>query len=285
MSTTFPENMIDEINSLDETNLREEYLRLHKLNQEIFQGFSYAATIQNGLLPQQRHFDRLVKEYFVLYEPQNIISGDFYWIAEKNDCVIFAVADCTGHGLAGAMLSVLAISYLNYVILGKNFSSLGNMLEEIDKKWIETFNMFSEKSKEDNDWMEISLCSFNRATRELKFAGARGKITIINQEGITHLRGNHYPIGGWQIEKNRSYHETEMILPENSMVYLSSDGFKDQIGGVGNKTMKEKKMQEFLAELFYLPANVQKSFLNMAFREWKGKNTQTDDVCVLGVRL
>jgi serine phosphatase RsbU (regulator of sigma subunit) len=285
MSTTFPDNMIDEINSLDEVNLREEYLRLHKLNQEIFQGFSYAATIQNGLLPQQRHFDRLVEEYFVLYEPQNIISGDFYWIAEKNDCVIFAVADCTGHGLAGAMLSVLAISYLNYVILGKNFTSLGSMLEEIDKKWIETFNMFSEKNKEDNDWMEISLCSFNRKTRELKFAGARGKITIINKDGANILKGDHYPIGGWQIEKNRTFNEKEMILPENSMVYLSSDGFKDQIGGVGNKTMKEKKMHEFLSELYYLPAKVQKSFLNMAFKEWKGKNTQTDDVCVLGVRL
>ncbi len=284
MYTTFPETMIEEINSLDETNLRKEYLKLHEINKEIFDGFSYAATIQNGLLPQQRHFDRLFSEYFVLYQPQNIISGDFYWIAEKNDCVIFAVADCTGHGLAGAMLSVLAISYLNYVVLGKNFNSLGEMLWEIDKKWIETFNMFGDKSR-DNDWMEISLCSFNRSTRELKFAGARGKITVINKGGITNLKGDQYPVGGWQIEKNRVYHDHEMILPEDSMVYLTSDGFKDQIGGNANKTLKEKRMQEFFSELFYLPTNVQKSFLSVAFNEWKGKNIQTDDVCILGVRL
>jgi len=182
------------------------------------------------------------------------------------------------------MLSVLAISFLNYVVFAKNMNSLGEMLGEIDKKWIETFNMFGDKSR-DNDWMEISLCSFNRSTRELEFAGARGKMTIISAEEIISFKGDQYPIGGWQIEKNRIYHGQKIILPENSMVYLSSDGFKDQIGGEGNKTLKEKKLREFLNELYDLPTHVQKSFLTLVFNEWKGKNIQTDDVCMLGVRL
>jgi serine phosphatase RsbU (regulator of sigma subunit) len=275
---------MEERDSPEVKNLRKDYLKLQKSHKEIFDGFSYAATIQNGLLPQQRHFERLFREYFVLYQPQNMISGDFYWIAEKNDCVIFAVADCTGHGIAGAMLSVLAISYLNYVVLGKNHESLSDILGEIDKKWIETFNMYGDKTK-DNDWMEISLCSFNPQTRELKHAGARGKITIVNESGSKILKGNHYPIGGWQIEKNRVYHENSVTLPEKSMVYLSSDGFKDQIGGKSNRTMKDKAMQGFLSELYYLPTEVQKSFLSMTFNEWKGENAQTDDVCLLGVRL
>ncbi len=236
------------------------------------------------MLPQQRHFDRFFEDYFVLYQPQNIISGDFYWIAEKDDNIIFAVADCTGHGVAGAMLSVLGISYLNYVVLGKNHLSLGDILEEVDMKWMETFNRYSEKGK-DNDWMEISIGSFNPKTRKLKFAGARSKITIINEQEIQVIKGNSYPIGGWQIADNRTYKETEVRLPENSMVYLSSDGFKDQIGGILNKTMKEKRMKEFLADVSYLPANIQKSFLCMAFNEWKGDNNQTDDVCLLGLKL
>lgn len=214
--TLFPEQVIDEIESLEVTKLRAAYLKLQKSNKEIFEGFSYAATIQNGLLPQQRHFDRLFSEYFVLYQPQHMISGDFYWIAEKNDCVIFAVADCTGHGIAGAMLSVLAISYLNYVVLGKNHDSLGEILAEVDRKWLETFNIYADKTR-DNDWMEISLCSFNPKTRVLKCAGAKGKITIINEEGTQILKGDPYPIGGWQIEKNRIYNEREIILPEKSM--------------------------------------------------------------------
>ena len=284
MANFFSNSPAREIKNFDNKELLEEYNKLRQINSEIFDGFSYAATIQNGLLPQQRHFERLFEEYFILFQPQNIISGDLYWIAEKNDCVYFSVADCTGHGIAGAMLSVLAISYLNYVVLGKDFSSLGNMLGEIDKKWIETFNIYADKNR-DNDWMEISLCSFNKKTRQLKCSGAGGKVIVINESGTTLIKGNPYPIGGWQIEKNRDFHENGIILPLNSMVYLSSDGFKDQIGGEKNKTMKEKKMIEFLSELFYLPPNIQKSLLTLSFNEWKGNNFQTDDVCVMGVRL
>lgn len=182
------------------------------------------------------------------------------------------------------MLSVLGISFLNYIVYGKKHDSLGSILEELDKKWIETFNMYADKDK-DNNWMELSLCSFNTRTRVLKFSGARSKVIIINDEGEYVLEGERYPIGGWQLEANRNFNETEMVLPPNSMIYLSSDGYKDQLGGPKGKTMKEKRMREYISELYYLPVNVQKAFLNMALNEWKGDNTQTDDVCVLGIRL
>ncbi len=284
MIETLTEKIKRNIKQVDVTELSTEYLKLHEYKEEIYNGFSYAAIIQQGMLPQQRHFERLFQEHFVIYQPQNIVSGDFYWIAEKNDTVLFAVADCTGHGISGAMLSVLGISFLNYVVLGKCHDCLGKMLEEVDKKWIETFNVYSEKGK-DNDWMEISLGSFNPKTRVMKFAGARGKITVINGEGTQVIKGDRYPIGGWQIESNRTYHETEIILPEGSMVYLSSDGFKDQVGGPTNKTMKERQVRKLLNELFHLPADIQKSFLSSAFNEWRGNNNQMDDVCLMGLRL
>ncbi|HTL80089.1 MAG TPA: SpoIIE family protein phosphatase [Bacteroidia bacterium] len=273
------ENLLHEIKEL-----RRENTKLNEINKEIFDGFTYAATIQQGLLPQQRHLDRLFNEYFVIYEPQNIISGDFFWTAKKNDITYFAVADCTGHGISGAMLSVLGISYLNYVVLGKDHSSLGDMLSEVDRKWIETFNIYGDRSR-DNDWMEISICSFDHKKRELKFAGANGKVFIVNETESNIINGDHYPIGGWQIEKDRKYTEHTIAVPEYSMVYLSSDGFKDQLGGMHNKTFKQKRMREFLSDIFYLPPGIQKSFLKVAFNEWKGNNKQTDDVCVLGVRL
>ena len=287
MSETLTEKILNETNLkdiVDLVELKTEYLKLHQSNKEIFDSFRCAAAIQHGMLPQQRHFERLFNEYFVLYQPQNIISGDFYWIGVKDDILYFAVADCTGHGISGAMLSVLGISFLNYVVYGKRYIWLGTILEELDKKWIETFNLYSDKDK-DNNWMEISIGSFNSKTRVLKFAGARGKIVVINDDGEYVMEGDRYPIGGWQIAKERIYNETEMVLPQNSMVYLSSDGYKDQIGGPNEKTLKEKRMREYLSELYYMPANVQKAFLTMALNEWKGDNVQTDDVCVLGIRL
>jgi serine phosphatase RsbU (regulator of sigma subunit) len=284
MQLTLSEEMIERIEAIDVIELRSEYLKLHDVNKDIFNSFSYAATIQQGLLPQQRHFDRLFNEYFVIYKPQSIIGGDFYWITEKDDCVIFAVADCTGHGIAGAMLSVLGIGYLNYVVLGKNHNNLGDILEEVDKKWVETFNKLSETGI-NNDWAEISLGSFNPKTRELKFAGARGKIIIVNDEGTQVIKGDNFPIGGWQIEKDRVFKEHKMILPKDSMIYMTSDGFQHQFGGKKNKKFSGKTMQTFLEDIYDLPATIQKAFLSMTFNEWQGNNLQTDDVCVLGLKF
>ena len=140
MIETLTEKILEETNLIDIIdlmNLKTEYLKLHQSNKEIFDSFRCAAAIQQGMLPQQRHFERLFTEYFVLYHPQHIISGDFYWIGVKEETVFFSVSDCTGHGIGGAMLSVLGISFLNYIVYGKKHDSLGSILEELDKKWID----------------------------------------------------------------------------------------------------------------------------------------------------
>ncbi len=269
---------------MDASELRKKYLQLYGINKDIFDSVNYAATIQQALLPQLRHFERIFNEYFIIYQPKNIIGGDFYWIAQKNDWSVFALADCTGHGVSGAMLSVLGISYLNYIVFGKDYDNLGKILEKIDKKRIEAFHMFTEQEV-NNDWMEISLAAFNNKTRELRFSGARGKIIIVNTQGMHILKGHNYPVGGWQIEKNRIYIEQKIFLPENSMVYLTSDGFQDQFGGSRNKKFTIKKLYQFLANIYSLPVDVQKIFLTTEFSEWKNANKQTDDVCLLGIRL
>ena len=121
---------------------------------------TYAQTIQNGLLPKERHFKKLFKDHFVVYKPQDKIGGDFYWLTTKGDVTYFALADCTGHGVSGAMLSVLGISLLNYVIQ-KNFDKVGDYLTELDKKWIETFNTELLDSPFNNDWLEITIIAYN----------------------------------------------------------------------------------------------------------------------------
>ena len=284
MISNFIDEPIQRVDSIDSSELRKKYLRLYDINKELFNSVSYAATIQQALLPQLRHFERAFEEYFVIYQPQNIIGGDFYWLTRKDDWSIFALADCTGHGVSGAMLSVLGISYLNYIVLGKEWDTLGHVLHKIDKKWIDAFHMFLDQ-RVNNDWMEISLAAFNSKTRELRFTGARGKLIIVNKNGTQILKGHNYPIGGWQIEKNRTYEEQTMVLPENSMVYMTSDGFQHQFGGSENKKMSAKTFLNYLSGIFNLPADIQKTFLVTAFSDWKNNNIQTDDVCVLGVRL
>ncbi len=284
MISKYLDEPMQRVDSIDSSELRNKYLQLYGINKDMFDSVNYAATIQQALLPQMRHFERIFNEYFVIYQPQNIIGGDFYWIAQKNDWSVFALADCTGHGVSGAMLSVLGISYLNYVVFGKDIDNLGRMLEHIDKKWIEAFHMFTEQEV-NNDWMEISLAAFNSKTRELRFAGARGKIIIVNKNGIEIIKGHNYPVGGWQIEKNRIYEEQKIILSKDSMVYMTSDGFQDQFGGKKNKKMTIKKLHEHLNDIYSFPADVQKTVLTSIFNEWKSSNKQTDDVCVLGIRL
>jgi serine phosphatase RsbU (regulator of sigma subunit) len=264
--------------------LHTEYSKLYHTNKELTDNIYYAAFVQQGILPQDRHLKRLFKEYFVIYKPQNIIGGDLYWVCQKNDWQIFAVADCTGHGVSGALLSVLAVSFLNYLVLGKEFTSLGKVLEELDKKWIETFHQGVELGY-NNDWMEIGICAFNSKTRELQYSGAFNDLTYIIEDKIYTLPGNRYPIGGWQLEERRTFTDYTVILPESAMLYLYTDGFKDQFGDLSKKRFSSKRFSNLLKTSSHLISNKQMERIESEFNFWKGTESQTDDVCVMGVRL
>jgi serine phosphatase RsbU (regulator of sigma subunit) len=265
-------------------SLKEEYSKLYSNNKELMEGVYYAASVQQALLPQSRHFDRYFKDYFVIYKPMQIIGGDLYWVGSKNNIVYFGAADCSGHGVSGALLSVLAVSFLNYVVLSKEHEHLGQILEEIDKKWLETFNKPFD-SLFDNDWMELSLCSFDFKTRELKFAGANNNLFLVNDDVLKVIKGNAYPIGGWQIEKNRTFNEQRFILNDNTMLYIGSDGFKDQFGGPGEKRLTRKGLKKLLLRLHQTPTDIQKQLIEQEFDKWKGILPQTDDMCIMGIRL
>jgi serine phosphatase RsbU (regulator of sigma subunit) len=264
--------------------LQQEYQKLFHNNQELLDNMHYAQLIQQGILPQERHLERLFENYFIIYRPQSIIGGDLFWVGQKGKLKIFAVADCTGHGVSGALLSVLALSFLNYVILGKEFSEAHQVLEELDKKWIETFHQGMDYGF-DNDWMEIGLCTFDTDTRELQYSGAFNKLTCITQDEVIIRYGSRYPIGGWQLEKNRVYTNHRLILPENAMVYLNTDGFKDQFGGPDKKRYGSKRLSKRMESVAKLPTALQKKVLENDFVEWKGAENQTDDMCVMGIQL
>lgn len=244
----------------------------------------YAQTIQHGLLPKNRHFEKFFGDYFVFYKPQDKIGGDFYWLTSKEDIIFFALADCTGHGVSGAMLSVLGISLLNYVIQ-KKIDNVGDYLTELDKKWIETFNNELSDSQFNNDWLEITLISFNTKTREFQYACGGGEFMIHQNKKTTIYKGNSYPIGGWQIEKNRTFDSHSLILEKHAKLYFCSDGIKHQFDADNQKKFSRKRLLNILNYSSDFPMQEQQELLEFIFDDWKGSTKQTDDVSLIGIQF
>lgn len=244
----------------------------------------YARLIQLGLLPKRRHFNRLFEDHFVIYKPLNIVSGDFYWIGSKNHLTYIAVGDCTGHGVPGAMLSVLTRSILEYSIMNKGLVKTHKILREVDKKFIESFSGIKNELF-NNDWVDIALVCIDRQENKLYFSSANRKLLLVSNNKSQLVYGNSYPIGGWQIEEQRNFTTTVLNFSSGDAFYLGSDGFQDQIGGERSKKYSSKKLHERLAENASLDMNKQKKLLTRELESWIGEEEQVDDICLLGIRL
>ncbi len=244
-----------------------------------------ARIIQQGLLPKKRHFDRLFSDHFVLYLPQNIISGDFYWVGKKNGLRYLVVGDCTGHGVGAALLSVLAINLFEYVIMNKGIKRVDKILREVDKRFIESFKD-TEALNFDNPWIDLSVICIDDKNQKIHYAGANRKMLYLskNTEPVV-VKGKRYPIGGWQLETYRDFAPSSFNYQQGDMLYIGSDGFQDQIGGCSNKKYKSNRLHQFLKQHSHLSFEEQQRLLENEHFLWKGKNEQTDDICLVGICL
>jgi serine phosphatase RsbU (regulator of sigma subunit) len=244
----------------------------------------YAGILQQGLLPRERHFDRVFEESFCIYKPKNYVSGDFYWIGEKNGIRYFASADCTGHGVPAAMLSVLGYSLLNYALYNADLVSPSDILKKVDCKFIESFD-FEGAIQTTNDWIDMSICAYDSENRKLTFCGANRKALVISEKSSQVLPGNRYPIGGWQLEEFRRFEEYTIDVEPGSWVYLGSDGYQDQFGGLLGKKFGSKKLHMLLKSISKLDSKCQKDFLLEHLSTWQSNREQTDDICLLGIKI
>lgn len=248
-------------------------------------GLRYAEMIQQALLPKERHFKRIFKDSFVFYRPQNHVSGDFYWIGQKDNLKYIAVGDCTGHGISAALLSVLAANILEYVVMNKGIKKTNKILMSLDSKFIESFSNSGEEEF-NNDWVDISLCCIDEPNKKIYFSSANRKMLHISKDGKSKvLKGSSYPIGGWQIEKDRNFKSNMFSYEEGDLIYLGSDGMQDQIGGPKNKKYKSSHLHEFLSKIYEYDMIQQSILMQEEFESWKADNPQQDDVCILGVKL
>jgi ligand-binding sensor domain-containing protein/serine phosphatase RsbU (regulator of sigma subunit) len=248
---------------------------------EILDSIAYAKHIQDAILPSDNLVKKWLPDSFILYKPKDIVAGDFYWVEniEDIDAVIFAAADCTGHGVPGAMVSVICNNALNRVLKEFKYREPGKILDKTRELVIEQF----EKSSDDvKDGMDISLCILNAPKNELKWAGANNPLWIIRNKKLMETKADKQPIGRYAETKPFTSHT--ISLQKGDCIYIFTDGFADQFGGVDGRKLKKAAMQELLLAVQDKTIQEQKQAVDTFFENWKGELEQVDDVCVMGVK-
>lgn len=255
---------------------------IEEKNRSITDSIRYAKRIQQALLREEEHVSMHLPEHFILFLPKDIVSGDFYWGTEKGDYWYFVVADCTGHGVPGAIMSMLGISFLNDIILSEVLLSPNEILNRLRDRVIKELRQ-TDETIENKDGMDISLCRLNIKTLDLQWAGANNSLYLIRNGNQEKIKPDKQPIG--YHPESRPFTNHEIKLQHGDSIYIYSDGYADQFGGPQEKKLGFKKMENLFIIHNHKPMKEQKTIMNKRFMEWKGEFDQTDDVCVLGVRV
>jgi len=246
----------------------------------IHDSLEYSKYIQRAMLPSPEFFKNRFSDSFIFFQPKDIVSGDFYWGQEQDGQIYVAAVDCTGHGVPGAMVSIIGYNGLNRCLKelkisepSKILSSLSDFVEE---------SLFNEE-KEMKDGMDMALCSFDLKNNLLRYAGANNSIYIISNGNLKEYKSNKRPVGKYPGKKE--FNEQEISLGKGDSVYLFSDGYADQFGGIKGKKMKYKAFKEILTNHALEPMEKQMEIVREKFENWRGDLEQIDDVCIIGIKI
>ncbi|MEW6468215.1 MAG: tetratricopeptide repeat protein, partial [Bacteroidota bacterium] len=250
-------------------------------NKEITDSITYAKRIQEAILPLEDSFRKLFPESFILYRPKDIVSGDFYWLAEKNNKIIFAVVDCTGHGVPGAFMSLIGFSLLNQIVKEQNITTPAEILKELSKGINLSFKQ--NELSEVKDSMDIAICSFDKEKNSLEYAGAYRPLFYFKQSQFHETKSDKKAIGDF--DEYTSYTNHKLELQRGDSIYIFSDGYTDQFGGEKGKKFKNKQFEDKLLAIQSKSMSEQKKILEETFLSWKGSLEQIDDILIIGVRI
>jgi PAS domain S-box-containing protein len=268
----------------DITQRKEYELKITKQSQDITNSILYAKHIQTAVLPPQKWFSQYLKDFFVLYKPKDIVSGDFYWIDRIDDKILVVLADCTGHGVPGAFMSMLGISLLNEIARSNSWESASKMLDILRDNLIKSLRQ--DHNKYDSaDGMDISLCIFDKKNQKLQFSGANSSLFIIRDNEIIELKGDKMPIGVY-VNDNNAFNCNEIEISFEDKFYMSTDGYFDQFGGENNKKFMVRQFKQLLLAIQNETFANQRKKLDDTIKNWQGKNNvQIDDICVVGFKV
>ncbi len=270
-----------------ELELEEKNFLISQKNGEIIDSINYAKRLQQAILPPLEEITQYLPDSFVLYKPKDIVAGDFYFADHKGDHFFIAAADCTGHGVPGAMVSVVCSNALNRAIIELELTDPGKILDKVTELVCETFK---KSHNVVNDGMDISLCAFNLKTNEVTWAGANNPLWYFSSSSnptaavsFNEITANKQPVGKSDYYKPFTTHKLNIV--KGDILYLFTDGYADQFGGPKGKKFKYKQLSDLLNSIHHNTISEQQEVLDNAFEEWRGAHDQVDDVCIIGIRL
>ncbi|MCK4699415.1 MAG: SpoIIE family protein phosphatase, partial [Bacteroidales bacterium] len=275
--------------------------KIQEINREITDSIEYAERIQLSALPDESILKKNVKDHFIFFKPRDIVSGDFYWFAPVENHTVITIADCTGHGVPGAFMSMLGMSLLKEIVVKGFITHPAVILRKLRKEIVNALNQRG-ISGEQRDGMDMALISLENKTNTIQFAGAYNPLYILREnrhttpkqfkdfsfmKGETHtlyeIKGNKMPIAFY--EKMDKFTNHEIKLKKGDLLYMFSDGYADQFGGPKSKKFKYKPFKELILNIAGQPMKEQKKILDKTFEEWKGELEQIDDVCIVGLQI
>lgn len=256
---------------------------IEEKNKDITSSIRYAKKIQQAISPSIEEFNKNLCGSFVLYKPKDIVSGDFYWVENfKDEITLFAVADCTGHGVPGAFMSLICRDIMDKIIKDQNVTTTSQALRLIDEKLVQLIKKTSETSS--NDGMDIALCAYLKNKGLLQYSGAYRPLLLVRNNEIVEYKPNKHSIGGHTVE-GKEFVMNTIDVKAGDQIYLVTDGYSDQFGGERGKKFKFKNLKALLLKSAHEPMSIQRKLLDEAFLNWKGTLEQVDDVCILGVKI
>jgi serine phosphatase RsbU (regulator of sigma subunit) len=252
-------------------------------NKDITDSINYAQRIQQTMLPSGEEIIGYFPESFILFLPKDVVSGDFYWFGQKEGKTVFCAADCTGHGVPGALMSMIGSTLLNETINNKGITKPADILFQLRENIIHALKQTG-ASGENKDGMDISLCCLNRERNLLEFSGANNPVYLVRNNLLSKIKADKQPIGIYS-GLPLPFTNHEIPVQKGDSIYVFTDGFADQFGGPGGKKFKYKQLEELLLNSSNLPMGGQQEIISNTFVTWKGTNEQVDDVCIIGIRI
>lgn len=259
--------------------------QLAEKNKEITDSINYAKMIQDAMLPSENILKSAVEDYFLLFQPKDIVSGDFYWFEQVGDYYIIVLADCTGHGVPGAFMSMMGSNFLSSIITDNSITSTGEALLTLDLK---VKKALENEGRSSRDGMDIVMMAYNIKTKKMDFSGGNNSIFVLRNKELIKYKGDRFSIGADAIE-NKKFKVHEIQLEKGDLVYTFTDGYKDQFGGPKGKKFMQKKLLNMLSDNSVLALSEQKIQLENSLKDWmKGNDEdyeQIDDISVMGFRV
>ncbi len=270
---------------------------LEEKNREITDSITYAKRIQEAILPEEEFWSTHLPDSFVLYKPKDIVAGDFYWMEKRDNLVLFAAADCTGHGAPGAMVSVVCHNALNRAVREYGLIRPAEILNKVRELVVETFeSQLDQTSDTIKDGMDIALCSMDLNAKTVSYAGAHNPLWLISKHDhdlamrtekddlkLYEIKADKQPIGSF--EAARPFADHTIKLNSGDTIYVFSDGYSDQFGGDRGKKFKQASMRDLILNIQGTSLDEQKSTLGNTIDSWRGELEQIDDICVIGIRV